>query len=491
MPARRFRAALGFAILSASLTGCIEGAVTNPGSSTSSGASSSSSSSTASSSSSSSASSSSSGSGSSGASGSTGSSSSGSTGSSGSSGSGAAPTVLFPKTALDASELALLVNDQDPQSVAVAAYYQQQRGIPAANVVHLSFAATGSANISETDFAAVEADVLAKTPAGTQAYAVSWTKPTRVDCMSLTTALAFGGFDTRFCNTSGGVCGVTATDPYFNTSSVAPFTDYGVRPTMVLAGADVASAEALIDRGVAADDTYPTGQGWLIRTTDTARSVRYPQFISTQQAFDHDGGLTFSYLDNSAGGASDFIHDQQDVLFYFTGLSSVPSIDTNAYLPGAVADHLTSYGGSIPSSGQMSILDWLSAGATASYGTELEPCNYTAKFPDTTVMVPRYFRGGTVLEAYWKSVQWPGEGLFIGEPLARPWGHPRVDFTDGTLTIQTTLLEPAKIYELDAAPAAAGPWTAAVSNITVPDNRLEAISLPNASAPFYRLAETP
>jgi xylose isomerase len=28
-----------------------------------------------------------------------------------------------------------------------------------------------------------------------------------------------------------------------------------------------------------------------------------------------------------------------------------------------------------------------------------------------------------LIEAYWKSVAWPGQGLFVGEPLARPWGR--------------------------------------------------------------------
>ena len=28
---------------------------------------------------------------------------------------------------------------------------------------------------------------------------------------------------------------------------------------------------------------------------------------------------------------------------------------------------------------------------------------------------------GKGIEAYWKSVAWPGQGVFIGEPLARPY----------------------------------------------------------------------
>ena len=84
----------------------------------------------------------------------------------------------------------------------------------------------------------------------------------------------------------------------------------------------------------------------------------------------------------------------------------------------------------------MSIAKWLEAGATASYGTAFEPCNYPTKFPSPKVMLPHYFRGETVLEAYWKSVHWPGEGVFVGDPLARPWGT-KVDATRERIVLDT------------------------------------------------------
>ena len=32
-----------------------------------------------------------------------------------------------------------------------------------------------------------------------------------------------------------------------------------------------------------------------------------------------------------------------------------------------------------------------------------------------------YLNGETLIEAYWKSVKMPGQGLFVGEPLASPY----------------------------------------------------------------------
>ena len=69
----------------------------------------------------------------------------------------------------------------------------------------------------------------------------------------------------------------------------------------------------------------------------------------------------------------------------------------------------------------MSSLRWLEAGATGSYGAVVEPCNYLTKFPYPAIVIDRYIRGETLIEAYWKSVAWPGQGIFIGEPLARPF----------------------------------------------------------------------
>jgi hypothetical protein len=37
------------------------------------------------------------------------------------------------------------------------------------------------------------------------------------------------------------------------------------------------------------------------------------------------------------------------------------------------------------------------------------------------MLLRRYLAGETLIEAYWKSVAMPGQGIFIGEPLAAPF----------------------------------------------------------------------
>ena len=108
-------------------------------------------------------------------------------------------------------------------------------------------------------------------------------------------------------------------------------------------------------------------------------------------------------------------------MFYFTGLEKVRDITSNHYLPGAIADHLTSSGGKLSGSRQMNSLRWLQAGATGSYGAVVEPCAFVQKFPRPNIVINRYLNGETLIESYWKSVEMPGQGVFIGEPLATPF----------------------------------------------------------------------
>lgn len=390
------------------------------------------------------------------------------------------PQVILPRTSIGADELGVLVNDADPQSVAVAEYYVAARGIPEANVVHLTLPA--GEVLSVADFAVATATVEATLPDTVQAMAITWTQPYRVDCMSVTSAFALGFSDT-YCATP---CEESAEVPTYDSSSLAPWTDHGIRPTMMLAGDDLTEIQALVDRGVASDGTRPFGDGYLVRTTDEARSVRFFEYIDTVDLFDHAGGLALQYIDNADGAGLDYIEDTTDVLFYFTGLVTVPQIATNTYLPGAIADHLTSFGGQVPTSGQMSVVQWLKAGATGSYGTVVEPCNFPAKFPDTRVVTAHYFRGQTLIEAYWKSVLQPGEGLFVGEPLARPWAGAVVDFDGSTLTIRTTLLEPGVDYDVQAGDGPEGPWETVFTG-SVPYPVDIAIEIPDATAAYYRL----
>jgi len=105
----------------------------------------------------------------------------------------------------------------------------------------------------------------------------------------------------------------------------------------------------------------------------------------------------------------------------------------------------------------MSSLRWLEAGATGSYGTVVEPCNHLSKFPHPGAVMWRYAEGATLIEAYWKSVAWPGEGVFIGEPLARPFA-PRWSGQSGEEPTLHLYSPEWKTLRLEASASLIGPY---------------------------------
>lgn len=322
---------------------------------------------------------------------------------------------------INESNTAVVINVEDSLSRKVAEYYIKKRHIPDDNIIRIKMR-PGRDALSPEEFEAVKNDILKQTRDGIQAYVLVWAKPYRVGCMSITSAVSLGYGD-QYCAQG---CKPTHRLSYFDSTSKSPLSDHGFRPSMLLVAADFSQARALIDRGTEADYSRARGNVFLLETSDKARSVR---------------SKIYSQIDRVYGEVlpvkivkQDFIQNKSDVMFYFTGATHVDHLDSIQFVPGAIADHVTSAGGILSGGMQMSSLEWLRAGATGSYGTVVEPCNFPAKFPNPGVIIRHYLNGDTLLEAYWKSVAMPGQGVFIGEPLARPFRGCRVIYkSDGTV----------------------------------------------------------
>jgi hypothetical protein len=104
------------------------------------------------------------------------------------------------------------------------------------------------------------------------------------------------------------------------------------------------------------------------------------------------------------------------------------------------------------------------------------------------VLLPHYYRGGTVLEAYWKSVAAPGEGLFVGEPLARPYRSATITQEGGSLSIVTTLLDPERSYRIEGADSEAGPFSLVEGGIGVGSHQPKLLLVPPPLRAVYRLS---
>jgi uncharacterized protein (TIGR03790 family) len=317
--------------------------------------------------------------------------------------------VVSPlKAEINNQTLGVLVNVNDPESIEIAKYYQRARLIPDKNIIYLSFTRNVD-SLTALEFEKIDADLREKVSDDIQAYALAWRRPWRVACMSITSAFSLG-FSKDYCAVG---CKKTQSIDYYNSHSRQPYTDFGIRPSMMLSGNSVEVVKKLIDKGVAADYMQPKASAYLLSTSDKQRNIRAVHYSDIKN--------TLSQLLNIEQIKADAIKSKTDVMFYFTGLQKVKYINTNKYMPGAIADHLTSSGGQLFEDAQMSMLDWVDAGVTGTYGTVVEPCNFVQKFPNPGIVMQKYLSGNSLIEAYWKSVQMPGQGLFIGEPLASPY----------------------------------------------------------------------
>jgi uncharacterized protein (TIGR03790 family) len=401
------------------------------------------------------------------------------------------PEIQLPSK-LSGDNVLVLYKEFNSFSQQIAEYYAEKRHIPSSQVVPVAIFRNPDA-INQEKFESIYAQLKPHLTENIKLIVLTWHAPYRVDCMSITSAFALG-FDKKYCShptkkVSG--CHKTANSPYFNNlSSMLWQNNPPLRLSMMLSGKTLIQAKELIDRGVVADSTYPISNAYLVRTHDAARSTRWPIFKQLSDLWGERKGVQVHYVDDRWNKTSTQIKNKQNIMFYHTGLTHVPAIKTNHYLAGAIADHLTSSAGrGIEQSGQMKAFRWLEAGVTGSYGTVVEPCSYIEKFPNPQVLIPSYLYGDSLVEAYWKSVQQPGEGLFVGEPLARPWNRTQVELDDKTLIIRSQELDSDKSYRIEALQNESASWEEVKAKFNWSKKEVK-IRIPQANANRYRILET-
>ena len=195
----------------------------------------------------------------------------------------------------------------------------------------------------------------------------------------------------------------------------------GTAPTnsflaMMLTDSNLAGAELVLSRGVASDSTFPAQTVYLAQTSDVARNVRFWEFDNA--LFDAHVRGDISVLRILSDSTS-----FTNLLGLLTGLETF-SLPSGLFAAGAMGDTLTSFAGELfePTLETIALV-FLEAGATGSYGTVIEPCNYPEKFPSPM----DYFyqsRGFNLAESYYQSVLNPYQGLMLGEPLSAPFARP-------------------------------------------------------------------
>ena len=320
----------------------------------------------------------------------------------------------------------VVINQASSNSCQLGNYYCQERDVPPQNVLYINW--TGG----NTEWASNDFQTTLVTPLVNMLANRQLTNQIQYVVLSMDIPFQTSDGSTVDGTTSALFYGLRlgdGTDPWGVTNSYAasegifsqdtPLVGapgYSFLTTMIT-GDSLAHAEQLVNQGVASDGTFPRQPMILAKSSDTARNIRY--------VFFDDAIFNVNLLGVSSilRTNTDWVSWPSACMGYETGLADF-SVPDGSFVPGAIADSFTSYGGIIfGANSQTNELAFIDGGAAGSYGTVSEPEDDTQKFPNPQV----YFyqaRGFSLAESYYQSINVPYLGLIVGEPLSAPFALP-------------------------------------------------------------------
>ncbi len=350
----------------------------------------------------------------------------------------------------------VVVNQSSSNSCALGNYYCERREVPPENVLRISWPG-GNTLWTSNDFQTVLLSPLLGLLGARQLtnqinyVVISMDIPFQTtfgsDVNGTTSALYYG---LKSANGTGMENSYGGSEAIFQNSPPASAPTLSFLTTMITANS-LSKAMELVDTGVASDGTLPVAPIILAKSSDVARNLRQVQFDNTIFNARILGRPTLLRTNSNDPGG------QTGLLGYETGLAQF-QLSPGAFVPGSIADSMTSFGGIIfGANDQTNLLAFIEAGAVGSYGTVTEPGTSTEKFPNSQV----YFyqaRGFGLAESYYQSLNAPYQGLVVGEPLAAPfasralgkWPAPlpnAVLSNTPTLTITFTAPDPNRLMQ--------------------------------------------
>ena len=339
----------------------------------------------------------------------------------------AAPAIHAGGSGLN---VVVVVNQHSPNSVELGNYYRERRNVPPQNVLRIIW--TGPV----TEWTLADYNRVLLNPLLTMLSArhltnqidyvvLSMDIPYRVNGApngkNSTTSTLFYGFmpdprDLANCPLAPNSTSLYAgSEGVFRSTPPIAGRSNCFLATMITA-TNLALAKQVVDQGSRSDGTFPTQPVMLAKSSDAARNIRY-QFADNA-VFEARLRGNYSIMRTNVSTPSFFTN----ILGYQNGSYGF-GIERNEFVPGAMADNLTSFGGTLfDNAGQTTLLTFLEGGASGSYGTVDEPCTYPQKFPSPLI----YFyqaRGFSLAECYYQSLLNPYQGLVVGEPLAAPFAQ--------------------------------------------------------------------
>src|ERR1051326_4445708 len=334
------------------------------------------------------------------------------------------PLVQCPRAGGSGLNVLVVANSNSSNSCELANYYLERRQIPPENLLRINWSG-GNTSWTSTDFQSYLLTPLLSAIASRQLTSqidyvvlsmdIPYQIPYGYNWNGTTSVLFYGLKSDSGADYLSTTNSYSASEQIFSTARPASAQGYSFLATMITA-ASLAQAKRIVDQGVASDGLFPYQPVLLAKSSDPTRNIRYRLFDNA--IFNSRFCRNCSILRTNC----DSVWGQTNLFGFQTGLANF-SLSANSFLPGSMADSLSSYGGVIFGyNDQTSLLAFINAGASGSYGTVTEPSPIPSKFPDPQ----NYFfqaRGFSLAESYYQSIFEPYEGLLVAEPLAAPYRH--------------------------------------------------------------------
>ena len=342
--------------------------------------------------------------------------------------------------ALGPHEILILANGREPDSVEVAKHYARLRQVPECNIVVLQMPASIKAQapgIKPEDFTRLiwtPATQVAKAR-GLDDHILAWVYSTHFPIRTYSQpSVSLQGltFMRNHMPESKVIGDGSYHSPLFAGPDKPRDTGYAPQsfgaaaellrremplPSMTLGytgerGNTKAEVIACLEKGKRSDYTQPTGSIYFVTSGDVRSVCRRWQFA--------DAVRNLKRMGVQASVGDTFPKDKTDVMGVMMGSQLVKPETVGRFLPGCMAEHLTSFAAAFDYKTQTKISRWIAAGVTASAGAVCEPMSIWAKFPNAR-FYNHYASGCTVIESFYQSIRCPFQIMLVGDPLAAPW----------------------------------------------------------------------
>jgi tetratricopeptide (TPR) repeat protein len=175
-----------------------------------------------------------------------------------------------------------------------------------------------------------------------------------------------------------------------------------------------------LQASIGADESKPEGAFYFSLGKGVRNATRKSQIKPVVEALKAMGKKAVTLK-------SDLPDDASDICGLLTGTSKFDFASSGSKIvPGAICEHLTSYGGRLSVPTQTKLSEFIRYGAAGSSGTVTEPHAVAAKFPHAMIHV-HYARGCSLAESFYQSVAGPFQLLIVGDALCQPYAtRPKV-----------------------------------------------------------------